>query len=125
MGELLVGHDVGVKGFAGCGFRLRGMGLDGALNSADRVGWVSGFRPSCISSVRKGTPAEWSRCAPGESGAHGFYVSKHRRVFGKRANVGERQIKFQDLRRRHRTQPSPAVARLTDLIKLHHFIDFG
>ena len=29
--EVLVGHDVGVKGFAGCGFRLRGIGLDGAL----------------------------------------------------------------------------------------------
>ena len=33
-----------------------------------------------------GTPAGRSRCAPGECGEHVFYISKHRRVSGLRAN---------------------------------------
>ena len=56
-----------------------------------------------------GTPAGWSRCAPGESGALTLALSQRERGFslfessprlGERAIVGEWLIEFQDLRRR-------------------------
>ena len=67
------------------------MGLDGALNS-DRLGRMGqGLSPL----VHFKRPVGDARgvvkvCARRKRGARVRYVSKHRRVFGKRAIVGER-----------------------------------